>query len=62
MATDTGLGWKGLRIEEVAQSRANERADGRIRSCWLYGPISVSVNSSRSVVPTLPIKKAKPQQ
>jgi hypothetical protein len=56
MAAETGLGWKGLWIEEVAQSRATERADGTIRSCWLYGPISVSVCSGHSVVPTLPIK------
>src|SRR5215207_4001061 len=57
MAADTGLGWKGLWIEEDAQSRANERADGTIRSCWLYGPLSVSVRSGHSVVPTLPIKR-----
>ena len=57
MAADTGLGWKGLWIEEDAQSYANERDDGTIGSCWLYDPISLSVSSSRSVVPTLPIKR-----
>jgi len=58
MAADTGLGWKGLWIEEVAQSRANARAEETIRSCWLYGPLSVSVSSGHSVVPTLPIKRS----
>src|SRR5215217_3818207 len=56
MAADTGLGWKGLWIEEVAKSRANERAD-KTWSCWLYGSISLCMGSSRSVVPTLPIKR-----